>query len=120
MTIESLSNPSHALIIMDASIKNYIATSISHIHIWDKPIMKTLHHAINIMSTKAKLFTIRDSVNQATNSSSISKIIVVTDLIHTARKIFNILSHLFQIHIVAIFRELHLFFSYSQDNSIKF
>ena len=30
------------------------------------------------------------------------------------------LSHPFQIHIAAILRELHFFFSHSQDNSIKF
>ena len=67
MTIESLSNPSHALVITDASIKNNIATSIFHIHIRDKPIIKTLYHAVNITSIKAELFTIRCSVNQATN-----------------------------------------------------
>jgi len=72
------------------------------------------------MSTEAKLFTIRYSVNQATNSSGIFKVIVVMDLIHAARKIFNMSLHPFQIHIAAILRELYLFFSYSQDNSIKF
>ena len=72
------------------------------------------------MSTEAELFTIRHSVNQATNSSGISKIIIIMDLIHTARKIFNMSSHLFQIHMAAILRELHLFFFYSQDNLIKF
>jgi len=121
MTIESLNNPSHVLIIItDASIKNNIATSISHIHIWDVPIIKTLHHIVNIMSTETELFAIRCGVNQATNSSGISKIIVVTDLIYAAWKIFNVLSHFFQIHMAAILRELCLFFSHSQDNSIKF
>ena len=120
MTIKSLCNPSHALVIMDASIKNNIATSISHIHIRDEPITKTLHYAVNITSTEAELFIIRCSVNQATNSAGISKIIVVMDSIHVARKIFNMSSHLFQIHMAAILRELHLFFSHSQDNLIEF
>jgi len=120
MTIESSSNPSHALVITDASIKNNIDTSIFHIHIQDKPIIKTLYHAINITSTKAELFTIRCSVNQATNSSGISKIIVIIDSIHAAKKIFDTLLHPFQIHMAAILRELHFFFSQSQDNSIKF
>ena len=120
MTIESLNNPSHILIITDASVKNNIATSISYIHIWDVPIIKTLYHTINIMSTETELFAIRCGINQATNSSSISKIIVVMDSIHAVWKIFNVVSHLFQIHMAAILRELCLFFSHSQDNSIEF
>ena len=63
MTIESLSNPSHILVIIDVSIKSNIATSISHIHIQDEPITKTLHHTVNVTSTEAELFTIRYGVN---------------------------------------------------------
>jgi len=44
LAIESLNNPSHTLIIMNASIKNNIAMSISHIHIHNKPITKMLYH----------------------------------------------------------------------------
>jgi len=58
---------------MDASIKNNITTSISYVHIHNKPITKTLHHTVNVMSTEAELFAIRCSINQATNSASISK-----------------------------------------------
>jgi len=99
MTIKSSSNLSHVLIIIDASIKNNIATSISYIHIQDESITKTLYHAVNVTSTEAKLFAIRCNVNQATNFSGISKIIVITDSIHAARKIFNMSSHPFQIHV---------------------
>jgi len=38
-------SPHAALIITDASIKNDIATSISHIHIANRPLTKTVHHA---------------------------------------------------------------------------
>ena len=62
MTIEFLNNLSYALIITDVSIKNNIATSISHIYIQNKPITKTLYHTVNIISTEAKLFTIRYGV----------------------------------------------------------
>ena len=62
MTIKFLNNLSYALIITDVSIKNNIATSISHIHIQNKPITKTLYHTVNIISTEAKLFTIRYGV----------------------------------------------------------
>jgi len=106
MAIKSLNNSSHALIIMDASVKNNIATSISHVYIHNKLITKTLYYAVNIMSTKAKLFAIRYGINQATNSTSISKIIIITNSIHTTRKIFDLLSHLFQIYTAIILKEL--------------
>jgi len=93
LAIESLNNPSHALVIMDASIKNNIATLISHIYIHNKPITKTLHYMVNVTSTEAELFAIRCDINQTTTSSSISKIIVVTDSIHTAEKNFDLSSH---------------------------
>ena len=91
LAIESSNNPSHALVITDTSIKNNIATSISHMHIYNKPITKTLHHVVNVSSIEAKLFAIRCSINQSTNSSGISKIIVVTNSIHTMK---NFLTHL--------------------------
>jgi len=84
IAIESSDDPSFALIVTEASIKNNVATSIAHIHVHDKPITKTLHHALNVTSTKAGLFTIRCGINQATNIGNISKVIVVTDLIHAA------------------------------------
>ena len=59
----SLNNTSYALIIMDASIKNNITTFIFHIYIRDKPITKTLYHAVNVTSTKTKLFAIRCGIN---------------------------------------------------------
>jgi len=45
-----------------------------------------------------ELFAIKCSINQATNHNVISKIIVITDSIHTARKIFDPSSHPFQKH----------------------
>jgi len=120
IAIELLDAPLTALIISDASIKNNVAISIAHIHIRDKPITKTLHHALNIMSTKAKLVAIRCGINQATNIDYISKIVIVIDLIHIAKKIFNPSSYLFQKHVVTFLRELCSFFSYYLDNHIKF
>ena len=120
VAFKSSSSPSSALVIIDASIKNNIATSIVHIHIHNKPITKTLHYTLNVTSTKAELFTIRSSINQATNLNNISKIIVITDLIHIARKIFNPLSHPFQKHSAIILNQLWAFFSCHQENSIEF
>ena len=120
LAIKSLSNPSHALVIIDASIKNNIITSILHIYIHNKPIIKTLYHMVNVTSTEAKLFAIRCGINQATNSTGISKIIIVTDLIHATRKIFNSSSHSFQSHAAFILKKLQTFFSYYQENLIEF
>jgi len=89
LTIKSLGVLTQALVITDASVKNNITTSISHIHIYDKPIIRTLYHALNITSTKAELFAIRCRINQATNSENISRIIVITDFLYTRKKIFD-------------------------------
>ena len=37
--------------------------SLAYIYIYDKPVIKTFHHAINITSNKAKLFAIRYGIN---------------------------------------------------------
>jgi len=80
---------------MDANIKNNTTTSISHIHVHNKPVIKTLHHTMNVMSIEAKPFAIRCRINQATISDNISKIIIIMDSIHAVKKIFNSLSHPF-------------------------
>ena len=49
-----------------------------------------------------------------------SKIIVVTDSIHAAKKIFNSGSHPYQIHSAAILSKLHTFFSSNESNIIEF
>jgi len=65
ITIMSLLNHLHALIISNAGIKNNIATSITHIHIHNRSIVKTIHYVANVTSTDAKLFAIRCGINQA-------------------------------------------------------
>jgi len=52
------SNLFSTIVVSDASIKNLIATSILYIHFFNKPVIKTLHMAINITTAKAKLFAI--------------------------------------------------------------
>ena len=120
MAIESSSIPSNALIITDTSIKNNIVMSISHIHIQNNPITKTLHHVVYVTSTEAELFAIRCGINQAMNCNDISKIIVVTNSIHVTRKIFNPLFHLYQVYIAARLSKLHNYFLHHQSNSIEF
>jgi len=95
VVIESFLLQSIAIVITDASIKNNIATSISHTHISNQPLVKTIHHAAFVTSSEAELFAIRYGINQALSKKNVSKIIVITDSIHVAKNIFNILSHPF-------------------------
>ena len=73
LSIVTFLDPSYALVVTDASIKNNMATSIAHVHIYNRPVTKTLHHVINVTTTEAGLFTIRCGINQATNIKDISK-----------------------------------------------
>jgi len=105
---------------MDTSIKNNITTSISHLHSANWPLIKTVHHALFVTSMEVELFAIRCGINQASSIDNISKIIIVTDSIHTAKKIFDSESHPFQIHTAAILSKLWKFFNSNDTNSIGF
>ena len=94
--------------------------SISHIHSAIQPLIKTVHHALFVTSMEAELFAIRCGINQACSIENISKIIIVTDSIHVAKKIFSGESHPFQIHTSAILSELGKFFNSNDANSIEF
>ena len=91
-----------------------------HIHIYDRFIIKTIHHTTNVTSTKAELFAIRYSINQTVNLPGISKIVVVTDSIHTAKKIFDSATHPYQLQLAAISEELRKFFVANTNNAIEF
>ena len=118
IAIKSSSDLSYALVISNTSIKNNVVTSITHIYVHDKSIIKTIHHMVNITSTEAELFAIRYGINQAIIISGISKIIVITDSIHTTRRIFDSSSHL--LYAAAISTELRKFFTKNYHNSIEF
>ena len=120
MVLQYSSEPHTALMITDASIKNDIAISISHIHSFNWPLVKTVHHASFVTSTEAELFAIRCSINQACSINNVSKIIIITDSIHAAKRTFDCDSHLYQIHSTAILSELHSFFSSHESNTIEF
>jgi len=120
MVLRCSSEPNTALVITDASIKNNIATSISHIHSANCPLIKTGHHASFVTSMEAELFAIRCGINQACSINNVSKIVIVTDSIHAAKKILDCGSHPYQIHSAAILSELCTFFSSNESNSIEF
>ena len=94
MIIEASFSQSIAIITSDANIKNDIATSISHMYISNQPLIKTLYHAAFVTSTEAELFAIKCGINQATSNNNISKIVIITNSIHIAKRIFNPSSHL--------------------------
>ena len=120
LAIVSFEDLSYTLVVTNASIKNNVATSITHIHICNRPIIKTVHYVVNVTSTEAELFTIRCGINQATNIHGILKIVVITNLIHSAQKFFDASHHPFQIHVVFILKKLRKFFVQNHNNSIEF
>jgi len=120
MVLQISSSPSMALVVTDASIKNDVATSISHIHLANHPLIKMVHYATFITSMEVELFAIRCGINQVCIKKGVSKIIVVTNSIHAVKEIFDSKSHLYQSHTMTILSELHHFFKTNQENSIEF
>ena len=82
IVIKLSSDPRTVIVISNTSIQNNVTISITHIHSFNNPLKKTLHHTINATSTKAELFTIRCSINQTIQIQHASHIIVITDIIH--------------------------------------
>jgi len=120
MVLKSSSLPLVAIIALDASIKNLVAMSIAHIHTYDKLIIKTIYHAVNVTSTEAELFAIRCGINQSSCLNNISKIIIITDSIHPVKRIFDPSIYPFQVQSAAILNDLRYFFNRHRNNSIKF
>lgn len=60
-------------------------------------ITKTVYHTVNITSTEAELFAIRYRINQVIQVTDISYIIVITNVTHSVRYIFNLLTYSYQI-----------------------
>ena len=120
IVLTASSNYSLAIVISDASIKNHVTMSILHIHMHNKPTIKIIHHAINVTSTEAKLFTICYSINQAIILPQVKKIIVITDSLHAMKRIFDSLIYSYQIHSAVISHKLREFLIESDDNYIEF
>jgi len=108
------------LLLLYASIKNHIAMSISHIHSYDRPVIKTIHKAVNVTTTEAKLFAIQCGINQAVGITNINHIVIITDSLHAAKRIFDSSLHPYQIHSAVISHELRDFFLKDVNNCIKF
>ena len=109
-----------SVIVSDTSIKNQVAILIAHIYTHNSLVVKTIYYTVNVMSTEAKLFAIRCGINKATSISNINQIIIITDLLHTAKRIFNSSIHPYQSQSFLILRELREFLIKDQNNSIEF
>jgi len=79
-----------------------------------------IYHVVHIISTEVELFAIKCGINQAMNFNNVSKIIVITDSIHVAKKIFKLSIHFYQVQSAAILSDLHNFFKCHENNSTKF
>ena len=87
MTLQLFFLPYTAIVVTDASIKNDITISISHVHICDHSLTKMVHHTAFITSTEVELFVIRCGIN-----------------------LFDSKSHLYQPYRTAILSKLQQFF----------
>jgi len=93
---------------------------ILHIHSYPNIIRKTIHHAVNVTTTEAKLFAIRCEINQAIQISEAIYIIVITNVIHLVQCIFDFAIHLYQLQSITIVKDLRVFFNKHLMNSIEF
>jgi len=69
------------LIILDMSIKNNIATLISHIHKDYEIIAKSIYYTTNINFIKAELFTIRYEINHVIHLQDINHILLLSQML---------------------------------------
>ena len=79
--------------IADTSIKNNITTAVSHVFSNCGKLSKEAHHVVNVIITEAELFAIRSTINQSCQVTNANKIIIITDAIHTTKKIFDSSAH---------------------------
>ena len=114
------SNSNSVIVASDASIRNNVATSITHIHLYSNLIRKTIHHTVNIITTEAKLFAIRYGINQAIQILNTSHIIFITNFIHLAQHIFDFSIYLYQQQSIVISKHFKAFFNKNSSDLIKF
>jgi len=99
-------DPETIIIISNISIKNNVTTLISHICSGQNIYVKTIYYTVNITFTEVELFTIRCSINQAVYVQNVTHIIVITDVIHSTRQIFDLFFHPYQFQSITISQDL--------------
>lgn len=103
----------------DNTSVNNISTLILHICRGQDIITKTIHHAINGVSTKAELFAIKYGINYTTQMQDIIYIIVITDAIFITKHIFDMSIHPYQLHFITISNNLRDFLNKNSSNVIS-
>ena len=117
---DSLANQDTIFLITDASIKNNVTTSMSHVFQGHNIINRSIYHIMNINSVEIELFSIRYRINQAMKQQDALKIIVVTNAIPIAKCIFDSSIHPHQLHSIAILKSLRDFFKKNPNNLNSF
>ena len=120
ITFRVLLNTYSSIVVSNTSIKNHIVTFILYIHLHNKPIIKTIYRVVNVTTTEAELFTIQCGINQVVSITNVNYIVIITDSLYTAKRIFDSSSHPHQIYSVAISCKLRDFFSKDSNNHIDF
>ena len=69
---------------------------------------------------EVELFAIRCRINQATCIPGISHIIIITNVLHVVRKIFDSAIHPYQIQLIMILKDLQIFFNGHLNNIVEF
>jgi len=82
---DSIINQNTILIIPNVSVKNNIITLVLHIQRGHEIIAKNIHYIMNVSSTKAKLFTIKYSISQATQIQNVTHIVIITNAIQVVK-----------------------------------
>ena len=100
--------------------KNNIAISVLHIRREHEIIKKTVYHVMNVMLTKAEIFAIRCSISQASQIQGITYIIVVTNAILAAKRIFDTPLYLYQLNFIVISNNSKKFFNKNLSDIIIF
>lgn len=116
----TLFNSGTIIAIADTSIKNNIVTAVSHIFSNCGKLSKKVHHAVNVTTTEAELFAIRSTINQSCQVTNANKIIIITDAIYAAKKIFDSLAHPYQLQAIKAAQCLRNFFNKDPNNMVEF
>jgi len=107
----SATQPGTIIVVTDASTKRGLhAVSVAHGWRNKSLVFNSEHTAVNV-SSEAETFAIRSGISKATALEGINQIIVTTDSIQCAQKLFDTSNHSLQGHTIAMSYCLRAFFS---------
>jgi len=77
------------LVITDASLKDNKVVTVAYVY-KDRDIHKIKQYTMNVTTTESDLFAIRCGITRALSWQNTNYIIVITDIVYAAKKIFDI------------------------------